>query len=79
MNNHLLKENEYYKNLTKNFKDEMNNFKKKEEVVRTVSVDQTEIVIEMFKNIERIIYDDSYEIDLEKIKKTTINILERMK
>lgn len=78
MNKHLLKENEYYKNLTENLKNEMNNFNKAEEPIRNTPQDQTEIIIEMLRNIENFINDDSYNFDIKKIKSVANNIFEGM-
>lgn len=78
MNKHLLKENEYYKNLTENLKNEMNNFNKAEEPIRNTPQDQTEIIIEMLRNIENFINDDSYSFDIKKIKSVANNIFEGM-
>lgn len=78
MNKHLLKENEYYKNLTENLKNEMNNFNKVEEPIQNAPQDQTGIIIEMLRNIENFINDDSYNFDIKKIKSVANNIFEGM-
>lgn len=75
LNNHLVKENEYYKGMTKNFKKELKNMSDKNVVSEVKPTDQTPIVLEMIRQIGLVLSNEDYEVNAREVNRALKNIL----
>lgn len=78
LNNHLVKENEYYKGMTENFKKELKNMSDKNVVSEVKPTDQTPIVLEMIRQIGLVLSNEDYEVNAREVNRALKNILVRV-
>lgn len=74
MNEHLMGENERYKKMADDFRQEVKNNRPKE----VEPVNQTDLILRMIDSVEEIIFSDAVEIDEAKTKSKLTNIIERL-